>query len=134
MWYVGCTAVMAFQRTVEWLNIWCFIGGLGFGVQLVTIEACIAEIIPMGERGRAFGAVLGPPGPPAPEAPGTAIKVRGFQLCPIRRALETAACSRASATPFSKAHTCDRRSLVRFGRIRNFFRTGRWSRIYVRLS
>ena len=54
IWYVTCTAIMAFQRTGEMLNIWRFIAGLGFAVQLVTIDTYISELIPGAERGRAF--------------------------------------------------------------------------------
>lgn len=54
VWYVVCTAVMAFQRSGEMLNVWRFIAGVGFGVQLVTIDTYISELIPRAERGRAF--------------------------------------------------------------------------------
>jgi MFS transporter, putative metabolite:H+ symporter len=54
MWYMTCTAVMAFQRTGQWLNIWRFIAGVGFGVQLVTIDTYIVELVPLRLRGRAF--------------------------------------------------------------------------------
>ena len=53
-WYAVCTTIMAFQKTGEALNIWRFIAGIGFGVQLVTMDTFIAEIIPRRERGRAF--------------------------------------------------------------------------------
>src|SRR5579862_8388868 len=56
LWYVGCTAVMAFQRTGEWINIWRFVAGIGFGVQLVTIDTYIVELVPRTLRGRAFSA------------------------------------------------------------------------------
>jgi putative MFS transporter len=54
VWYISCTAIMAFQQTGELLNIWRFIAGVGFAVQLVTIDAYISELIPGAERGRAF--------------------------------------------------------------------------------
>ncbi len=54
VWYMVCTAIMAFQTTGLWLNVWRFIAGIGLGVELVTIDAFIAELIPKGERGRAF--------------------------------------------------------------------------------
>lgn len=54
VWYVSCTAVMAFQQTGEMLNVWRFIAGVGFAVQLVTIDTYISELIPGAERGRAF--------------------------------------------------------------------------------
>jgi MFS transporter, putative metabolite:H+ symporter len=54
LWYVASTAVMAFQRTGEGLNLWRFIAGVGFGVQLVTIDTYLVELVPSGLRGRAF--------------------------------------------------------------------------------
>ncbi|HVB47146.1 MAG TPA: MFS transporter, partial [Burkholderiales bacterium] len=36
------------------LNVWRFIAGIGLGVELVTIDTYIAELIPRRERGRAF--------------------------------------------------------------------------------
>src|SRR3984957_17909606 len=54
IWYCSCTAIMAFQRTGEWLNIWRLVAGVGFGVQLVTVDAYIAELMPRTLRGRAF--------------------------------------------------------------------------------
>jgi len=54
LWYIGCTAVMAFQRTGEGINVWRFIAGIGFGVQLVTIDTYIVELVPRALRGRAF--------------------------------------------------------------------------------
>jgi putative MFS transporter len=54
LWYVASTAIMAFQRSGEALNIWRFIAGVGFGVQLVTIDTYLVELVPAGLRGRAF--------------------------------------------------------------------------------
>jgi MFS transporter, putative metabolite:H+ symporter len=54
LWYVAATAVMAFQRTGQWLNLWRFIAGVGFGVQLVTIDTYLVEIVPRKLRGRTF--------------------------------------------------------------------------------
>ncbi len=54
VWYVSCTAIMAFQQTGAMLNVWRFIAGLGFAVQLITIDTYISELIPSAERGRAF--------------------------------------------------------------------------------
>jgi putative MFS transporter len=54
VWYMVCTAIMAFQRSGEWLDIWRFIASVGFGVQLITIDAYVSEIMPRQERGRAF--------------------------------------------------------------------------------
>src|SRR5580692_7661399 len=54
VWYVVCSAIMAFQDSGFTLVIWRFIAGIGLGVELVTIDAYIAELIPRRERGRAF--------------------------------------------------------------------------------
>jgi putative MFS transporter len=54
LWYVASTVIMAFQRTGEGLNIWRFIAGVGFGVQLVTIDTYLVELVPAGLRGRSF--------------------------------------------------------------------------------
>jgi len=54
VWYCGCTAILAFQQTGLWLNIWRLAAGVGFGVQLVTVDTYIAELMPRALRGRAF--------------------------------------------------------------------------------
>ncbi len=54
VWYMVCTAIMAFQTTGLELNIWRLIAGIGIGVELVTIDSYISELIPSAERGRAY--------------------------------------------------------------------------------
>ena len=54
IWYCGCTAIMACQQTGLWLNIWRLVAGVGFGVQLVTVDTYMAELVPRRLRGRAF--------------------------------------------------------------------------------
>jgi MFS transporter, putative metabolite:H+ symporter len=54
VWYCVCSAIMAFQRSGQWLNIWRLVAGVGFGVQLVTVDTYIAELMPRALRGRAF--------------------------------------------------------------------------------
>jgi putative MFS transporter len=54
IWYCACTAIMAGQQSGFWLNIWRFAAGVGFGVQLVTVDTYIAELVPRSLRGRAF--------------------------------------------------------------------------------
>ncbi|GLQ87514.1 MFS transporter [Dyella flagellata] len=54
VWYALSTVIMAFQHTGEMLNLWRLIAGIGFGVQLVTIDAYISELTPAALRGRAF--------------------------------------------------------------------------------
>ena len=45
---------MAFQTTAFGLDLWRFIAGIGIGVELVTIDTYIAELVPRHVRGRAF--------------------------------------------------------------------------------
>jgi putative MFS transporter len=54
VWYVLATAVMAMQNTAVNIDIWRLIAGVGVGVQLVTIDSYIAELVPRKFRGRAF--------------------------------------------------------------------------------
>jgi putative MFS transporter len=56
VWYMVCTIIMAFQTTGEAINIWRIIAGIGIGVELVTIDSYISELIPSAERGRAYAA------------------------------------------------------------------------------
>ncbi|HXI99904.1 MAG TPA: MFS transporter [Micropepsaceae bacterium] len=54
LWYTAATVVMAFQTDAFGLNLWRFIAGIGIGVELVTVDAYIAELVPKHVRGRAF--------------------------------------------------------------------------------
>lgn len=54
IWYMACTVIMAFQTSGFALDIWRFIAGIGIGVELVTIDTYISELIPSRERGRAY--------------------------------------------------------------------------------
>jgi putative MFS transporter len=45
---------MACQSSVIAIDIWRFIAGVGIGVELVTIDTFIAELVPKEMRGRAF--------------------------------------------------------------------------------
>jgi putative MFS transporter len=54
IWYSIASAVMAFQSDAFGLNLWRFIAGIGIGVELVTIDSYIAELVPAKLRGRAF--------------------------------------------------------------------------------
>ncbi|MFY9527855.1 MAG: MFS transporter [Candidatus Acidiferrales bacterium] len=55
LWYTAATVVMAFQNTATSILVWRTIAGIGIGVELVTIDAYIAELMPKELRGRAFG-------------------------------------------------------------------------------
>ena len=54
LWYSAATVVMAFQNDAFGLNLWRFIVGIGVGVELVTIDAYLSEMVPAALRGRAF--------------------------------------------------------------------------------
>jgi putative MFS transporter len=52
--YCAATLVMAFQTTGFGVCLWRAIAGIGIGVELVTIDTYIAELVPKHMRGRAF--------------------------------------------------------------------------------
>jgi len=54
LWYSVMTLIMACQNSVFSVDIWRFIAGMGIGVELVTIDTFIAELVPKEMRGRAF--------------------------------------------------------------------------------
>jgi putative MFS transporter len=54
LWYSVASVVMAFQNTAPHILIWRIIAGIGIGVELVTIDTYIAELVPRELRGRAF--------------------------------------------------------------------------------
>jgi len=54
LWYTAASVAMAFQNDVFGLNLWRFLSGVGVGVELVTIDTYLSELIPKEMRGRAF--------------------------------------------------------------------------------
>lgn len=54
LWYTAASIVMAFQHTGTGLLFWRFLAGIGVGVELVTIDTYLAELVPKKLRGRAF--------------------------------------------------------------------------------
>lgn len=54
LWYSASSTVTAFQNDWLSLDIWRFVTGLGLGVELVTIDAYLSELVPKHMRGRAF--------------------------------------------------------------------------------
>jgi putative MFS transporter len=54
LWYTAASVAMAFQHDVFGLNLWRFLAGIGVGVELVTIDTYLAELVPKEWRGRAF--------------------------------------------------------------------------------
>ena len=54
LWYAAASSIMALQTDAFGLNLWRFIAGVGIGVELVTIDTYISELVPKHVRGRAF--------------------------------------------------------------------------------
>ena len=54
LWYTVASVIMAFQQDAFGLNLWRFISGIGVGVELVTIDTYLSELVPANLRGRAF--------------------------------------------------------------------------------
>src|SRR5580698_3361388 len=54
LWYSATTVIMAVQTTGTGVCLWRLIAGIGIGVELVTIDTYLAELMPKEMRGRAF--------------------------------------------------------------------------------
>jgi putative MFS transporter len=54
IWYSITTAIMAFQTTGFAVDLWRFIAGIGIGIELVTIDTYVSELVPRSHRGRAY--------------------------------------------------------------------------------
>jgi putative MFS transporter len=54
LWYSATTIVMAAQTTGTGVCLWRLIAGIGIGVELVTIDTYLSELMPKEMRGRAF--------------------------------------------------------------------------------
>ena len=54
LWYSAATLVMAFQSTGLGVCLWRLIAGIGIGVELVTIDTYLSELVPKAIRGRSF--------------------------------------------------------------------------------
>jgi putative MFS transporter len=54
LFYCAATLMMAFQNTGFGVCLWRMIAGIGIGVELVTIDTYVAELVPKHMRGRAF--------------------------------------------------------------------------------
>lgn len=63
LWYTAATCVMAFQTTTSGVLLWRAVTGVGIGVELVTIDTYIAELMPKhlraGLRHQSGRAILG---------------------------------------------------------------------------
>ncbi len=54
LWYTAASIVMACQTGALGLNLWRLIAGIGIGMEFVTIDSYLAELVPRAMRGRAF--------------------------------------------------------------------------------
>ncbi len=54
LWYTVATIGMALQSTATGVDLWRLVAGIGIGIELVTIDAYVAELAPAAIRGRAF--------------------------------------------------------------------------------
>ena len=54
LWYSAATLVMAFQTSGFGVCLWRLIAGIGIGVELVTIDTYLSELVPKAIRGRSF--------------------------------------------------------------------------------
>ena len=54
LWYVACSAIMAFQSNGFAIDLWRFLSGIGIGVEFTTIDTYLAEMTPRHMRGKAF--------------------------------------------------------------------------------
>jgi putative MFS transporter len=52
--YTAASVAMACQTTSDGVLLWRFIAGIGIGVEIITIDAYITELVPSWMRGRAF--------------------------------------------------------------------------------
>lgn len=57
LWYSAATLITALQSTAPAINLWRLISGIGIGVELVTIDTYVSELVPGHFRGRAFAFV-----------------------------------------------------------------------------
>ena len=54
LFYTAASVIMACQTTPGGLLLWRFIAGIGIGIEVITIDAYITELVPSWMRGRAF--------------------------------------------------------------------------------
>jgi len=55
LWFGIANFVMGLQTTADGVNIWRFISALGVGLELVTVDAYLSELVPRRVRGMLFG-------------------------------------------------------------------------------
>lgn len=54
VWYSLATLMMAFQSTPLAIDFWRFLAGCGIGVELITVDTYLSELMPKDRRGQAF--------------------------------------------------------------------------------
>ncbi|HEU0218440.1 MAG TPA: MFS transporter [Stellaceae bacterium] len=54
VWYSLATFMMAFQSTPLVICLWRFLAGCGIGVELITVDTYLSELMPKDRRGQAF--------------------------------------------------------------------------------
>ena len=54
LWFGVANFIMAMQTTADGVNFWRFISALGVGLELVTVDAYLSELVPKKSRGAAF--------------------------------------------------------------------------------
>ncbi len=54
VWYGIADIIMGFQTTADGLNLWRFISAIGLGVDLVTVDTYLSELVPKRARGKSF--------------------------------------------------------------------------------
>ncbi len=54
LWYSLATLVMAFQHSAATIDLWRFIAAIGVGLEQVTIDTLLPELVPADSRGKAF--------------------------------------------------------------------------------
>src|SRR5580692_10578201 len=54
VWYSLATAIMAFQHSAATIDIWRFIAAIGVGLEQITIDTLLPELVPPPKRGRVF--------------------------------------------------------------------------------
>ncbi len=55
LWFGIANFIMGLQTTADGINFWRFVSALGVGLELVTVDAYLSELIPKKSRGAAFG-------------------------------------------------------------------------------
>lgn len=54
LWYSLATAVMALQQSPVTIDLWRFIAAIGVGLEQITIDTLLPELVPPPRRGQAF--------------------------------------------------------------------------------